>query len=369
MGRRAFLMTPLFAASAVTRVALAAEKKPNIVLVIARGWRGVSTPFSGDPDIQAPNLEKFGEDSAVFPRAYCCDPRPAPARSAILTGLYPHSNGVTDDNAGMRVEEVTIGAALRTAGYQSGTQLDFLDAAGAGPFFLNLSLEAAWDAKPVDAAKLHLRENVPAASEATARKALAGRYGAYRAMDEQFGRVLHALDRLNLADNTIVVFTSDCGDQLGSHGLTGDGAFYEEAVRVPLAIRFPRVIAHGFKSDVLASHADIMPTLLGFCGEPSPDGIQGNDLSPLLVSGQGDRPELVFLEGRIGQKDEWRALVLGLDKAVVDAQGAMTHLFNLADDPYEMTNLAHDPALQLKRDQLLAQLRAERQRLLDFSRR
>lgn len=362
-------MTPLVATRAANRLLLAAENKPNIVLLVARGWRGVSTPFAGDPDVQAPNLEKFGEDSVVFPRAYCCDPRPAPARSAILTGLYPHSNGVTDDNAGMRVEEVTIDAALRTAGYQTGTQLDFLQGAGTRPFFLNLSLEAAWDSKPVDAVKLHLRENVPEASVAEARKALAGRYGAYRVMDEQFGRVLNALDRLNLAADTIVVFTSDCGDEIGSHGLAGDGAFYEESVRVPLAIRFPRVIPHGSKSDVLACHADIMPTLLGFCGEPSPDGTQGNDLSPLLISGLGDRPELVFMEGRIGQKDEWRALVLGLDKAVIDAQGAMTQLFNLADDPYEMTNLVHDPAVQLKRDQLLAQLRAERQRLLDFSRR
>lgn len=361
LGRRAFLFTPL--------VLLAAEKKPNIVLVIARGWRGLATPFAGDPDIQAPNLEKFGEEAVVFPRAYACDPRPAPARSAILTGRYPHSNGVIDDSSPMRVEEVTIGAALRTAGYQTGGQLDFLEQAGASPFFLNLSLTAPKDSKPLDAAKLHLRENVPEASEAAARKALADRYGAYRAMDEEFGRVLAALDRLKLAVNTMVVFTSDCGEQIGSHGLTGDDTFYEESVRVPLAIRFPRVLPQGSKSGVLACHADIMPTLLGLCGEPSPDGMQGGDLSPLLLSGKGERPESVYIEGRIGQKDEWRALVLGLDKAVTDAQGELTHLFNLADDPYELTNLAQEPSVQLKRDQLLAQLRAARQRLLDFKRR
>lgn len=361
LGRRAFLLSPL--------VLLAAEKKPNIVLVMARGWRGVSTPFAGDADIQAPNLEKFGEGAIVFPRAYTSDPRPNPARSAILTGRYPHSNGAIDDTSELRVEEVTIGAALRTAGYQYGDQVDFLKTAGAGPFLLNLTLRPPEDLKPGDASKLHLRDNVPEASEAAARKALADRYAAYRAMDAQFGQALAALDRVNAAANTIVVFTSDCGEQIGSHGLTGDGTFYEESVRVPMAIRFPRVISQASKSNLLVCHTDLMPTLLGFCGEPSTAGIEGEDLSPLLLSQKGDRPEAVYMEGRIGQKDEWRALVQGLDKIVVDAQGNLSHLFNLASDPYEMTNLANEPSAQLKRDQLMAQIRAERQKLLDFKRR
>lgn len=361
LGRRAFLMTPL--------ALLAADRKPNIVLAIARGWRGVATPFAGDAEIEAPNLEKFATGALVFSRAYCADPHPGPARSAILTGRYPHSNGVIDDSSALRVEEVTIGAALRTAGYQYGEKLDFLKQAGSGPFFLNLSIQAPEDAKPVDDTKLHIRDNVPEASLAASRKTLAERYGAYRAMDAEFGRVLAALDDLKATENTIVVFTADCGEQIGSHGLSGDATFYEESARVPLAIRFPRALSHGSASDVLACHTDIMPTLLGFCGEPPPTGMEGDDLSPWIVSRKGERREAVYIEGRIGQKDEWRALVQGLDKIVVDTQGEATHLFNLATDPYEKTNLAHEPSVELKRDQLLAQLRADRQRLLDFKRR
>lgn len=348
---------------------LAADRKPNIVLVIARGWRGVATPFAGDAEIEAPNLEKFGGDALVFSRAYCADPRPAPARSAIVTGRYPHSNGVIDDSSSLRVEEVTIGAALRTAGYQYGEKLDFLKQAGAGPFFLNLSIQAPEDAKPVDAAKLHVRDNVPESADAATRKTLAERYGGYKAMDAEFGRILAALNDAKAAENTIVVFTADCGEQIGSHGLTGDATFYEESVRVPLAIRFPRILARGSQSNVLACHTDIMPTLLGFCGEPPPTGMEGDDLSSWIVSQKGVRPEAVYIEGRIGQKDEWRALVQGLDKIVVNTQGDATHLFNLANDPYEKTNLAQDASVELKRDQLLAQLRAARQRLLDFKRR
>jgi arylsulfatase A-like enzyme len=350
IGRRAFLATPL--------ILLAAEKKPNIVLVIARGWRQ-------DPAIPAPNLEKFAEDAVLFPRAYAVDPRPAPARSAILTGRYPHSTGIIDETTPMRVEEVTIDSALRTAGYQTGNQIE---QTGPGPFVLNVTL-ASRAPKPVDASTIHLRDNVPEASANATAKTLAERYGTFRAMDEEFGKLLASLETRKLADNTIVVFTADCGDQIGSHGLNGDDTFYEESVRVPLAIRFPRVISRGLKSDLLACHTDIMPTLLGLCGEPLPEGMQGNDLSPLLISQKGERPESVYIEGKLGQKEEWRAMVLGSDKIVVDAQAELTHLFNLAEDPFEMTNLAHQPASQLKRDQLMAQMRASRQRLLDFKRR
>jgi choline-sulfatase len=214
---------------------------------------------------------------------------------------------------------------------------------------------------------LHLRDNVPSESTAHAREALAARYGLYATLDEQFGNVLATLDRLKLAQNTVVVFTSDRGEQAGSHGLDGDDVWFEESVRVPLAIRHPR--AQPFASDVLASQVDILPTLLALCGEPAFEGLQGRDLSLLLLGQKADRPESVFAEGKIGQKDEWRMLVLASDKIVVDVNGEVTHLYNLADDPYELTNLAHEPSARLKRDQLLAILRLSRQKLLDFKRR
>lgn len=358
ISRRVFLATPL--------VLLAAERKPNVVLVIAAGWRGFAVPWNGDPDLQAPNLAKFGENAVVFPRAYACDPQNGPARAGIMTGRFPHITGATDDGSDLRAEEVTLDAVLKLAGYNLLVSGDAVKANGASPFFLKVILTAPPDTKPVDGARLHLRDNVPPNMHDEARDQMAKAYGIWAEMDRQFGAVLAAID--SVANNTMVIFTSDHGEQLGSHGLEDAEVPYEESARIPLAIRFPRVLK-GAASDILASQVDILPTVLGLCGEPLFEGIQGHDLSPLLLTDKGDRPESIFGEGRIGKRDGWRMVVVGYDKLVVDSENAVTHLYNLASDPYEMKNLADDAASRLKRDGLLAALRAERQKLLDFSRR
>jgi arylsulfatase A-like enzyme len=370
ISRRAFLLTPAALLAAKSKLS-AADIRLNVALIVAPGWRGAATPWNsngtGDADFKAPNLEQFGKSAVVFPRAYACDPQTDPGRAGILTGRYPHANGVTRDGAPLRTEEVTLDSVLKVAGYVAGDSVEWLDSKPDGPFFLNLTLKAPRVTQPADAAKLHVRDNVPAGADASVREELAKQYGVYAALDEQLGAVLAALDRKKLAQNTVVVFTSDCGEQIGSHGVEGNGAWFEESVRVPLAIRHPR--AQAFASDVPASQVDIVPTLLALCGEPAFDGLQGRNLSTILLGQKGDRPESVFAEGKLGEKDEWRMLVLGSDKIVVDANGDVTHLYNLADDAYEMTNLAQEPSVKLKRDQLLAIMRATRQRLLDFRRR
>jgi len=346
--RRTFLFTPL--------ALLAADRKPNVVLIVAPGWRGQATPWANHPDVQAPNLAKFASEAVVFPRAYCADPESGPARGAIDTGRYPHLNGAIRDGVPLRTEEVTIEAVLRAGGYQVSPK---------EPFFLEVTLRAPLEWKSADASKIHLRDNVPVETADKARENLAKTYGLYSILDEQLGKTLATLEH---PENTIVIFTSDCGAQIGSHGIEGNGVPYEESVCVPLAIRYPHVLAPGF-SELLVSHVDLMPTLLGLCGEPALDGIQGRDLSPLLTGQKGDRPESIYAEGKIGERDEWRMLVQGLDKLVINESGEVSQLYNLANDPYELKNLAHDSGVQLKRDQLLATLRASRQHLLDFKRR
>src|SRR5260370_17808754 len=110
-------------------------------------------------------------------------------------------------------------------------------------------------------------------------------------------------------------------------------------MRIPLVIRYPRAIRNATSNDTLVSQVDLMPTLLKFCGVPIPETVQGRDLSGLLLGQSAERPDAIYAEGRQGQKDEWRLLVEGYDKLVTDLEGNVTHLYNLADDPYEMTNL------------------------------
>ena len=333
-----------------------------MVLIIARGWREQATPWASRPDFQTPNLAKFAEGAAVFPRAYSASPSPGPARAATATGRFPHVNGVVRDGAALNAQEVTMEAVLGLAGYHTSEGLPSLAKKPAAPFYVKIQLDPPENPKPVDASKLQLPENIPS-EFANAREDLAKYYGALKGIDEQLGRVMAAIP-----DNTVAIFLSDCGAQIGSHGIAGNDVPFEETERIPLAIRFPGVVMPG-ASDLLVSQVDLLPTLLALCGQPAFEGIQGRNLAPLLLGGAGERPEWVFAEGKIGDRDEWRMLVQGMDKIVVDANGEVLELYNLADDPHEMNNRAQDSSVQLKRDQLLAVMRTVRSQLLDFRRR
>jgi arylsulfatase A-like enzyme len=331
--RRTFLLTPL-------ALACAAEHSPNLLLITASNWRGVATPWDGDPDLIAPNLKKFGEQSVVFSRTYCASPKTGLAENAMLTSRFPHAAGgdvflgglVYDDVAGMR--------------------------AFAEPFALRIRLNVKNGSRFIlpDPKIIHPRENVPSDKEAWARNELSAFYASCRATDESLGEILTALDKRNLSRGTVVAFTSDCGLLIGSHGVK-DGSPFEESVRIPLAIRYPRKLKPEARD--LASQVDIMPTLLALCGMEIPDGVQGQDLFGKTP------PEIAFAEGKFGEADEWRMLVRGYDKLIATPKGEITHLFNLADDPYEMTNLAGDPTQKLKLASLKAQLLAQMKKLGD----
>lgn len=101
-------------------------------------------------------------------------------------------------------------------------------------------------------------------------------------MDSQVGRVLDSLDRHGLAENTIVVFTSDHGYHVGEHGLWQKQSLFEESARVPLLIVAPGVAGPGTVARVPVSHLDLLPTLTALCGVTPPANVQGQDLTPML---------------------------------------------------------------------------------------
>jgi len=350
--RRKFLSGALASASIVA--GQTAVPRPNLILIVAGQWRAQAVPWSGDPnfrnpDIIAPNLTRFGSESLTFSRAYSCYPSPIPARTAILSGRFPHAP------AGPR-----LGTLLGLAGYRTSqfTSVQVDDLAGfvraRGPFFAHWQMEEPGGfTQRLEPSAMQLRPNVPASLEIRARERLAEFYGRVPAWDREIGVLLDILERPEFKD-TIVVFTSTCGEQIGSQGImVGDSAF-EESVRIPLAIRYPRLWSKGMENDLLVSQADLMPTLLGLCGFMTPQGVQGASLVPLIVNGKGDRPDAVYAEGQIGQRFEWRMLVHGYDKLVTDSEGNVTHFYNLADDPYENNNLVNASSEQLKRDALVA---------------
>ena len=146
-------------------------------------------------------------------------------------------------------------------------------------------------------------------------------------------------------DDTLLVLTAACGNE--------DETWSDKSTHVPLLFYWQRRIAAA-ELDLLVSTVDIMPTILGLCRVPAPDGLQGLDVSPWLLRGSGTRPESVYAEGRLGTRQTWRMLVRGLDKLVFTPGLEILHLYNLGQDPGETTDLAREPAEERRRDELRA---------------
>ncbi len=164
-------------------------------------------------------------------------------------------------------------------------------------------------------------------------------------LDWNVGRLLTAVDRLGLRDNTVVVFTSDHGEMFGAQGRRAKNIFYDEAVRVPFLVRWPDHIPAGSVSDVCLNTPDIMPTLLALLGLPVPGAVEGVDLSPFVLGQKGGEPDAAFMQGTgatAAWQDghEWRALRSKRYTYAVYRVDGQEILFDNITDPYQRHNLA-----------------------------
>lgn len=249
------------------------------------------------------------------------------------------------------------------ATYQTDRAIHFIDAHRESPFFCFLSWgpphPASFGLRPsarFAGKEPPWRRNVPERfrERESLRSALGAYYDLCEQVDVEMGRLLDALDAAGVADRTVVVFTSDHGDMLGSHGMFHKEHPYEESLRVPLILRMPGRIHPGSQSDALVSGIDLMPSFTKLCGLDSPKTCTGRDLSPVLL-GRADAglTKSVYCEGRMGTAKpigrhlgagSWRAVVTERHKLVVDESGAVILAIDLAEDPDELENLAGDPA-------------------------
>lgn len=131
---------------------------------------------------------------------------------------------------------------------------------------------------------LTLQENVPAECDMLARRLLEGYYSHCTALDTSFGRILEYLQRFGMKEETIILFTSDHGDMLGSHGLWKKQVPFEESTHVPFLLRAPKAlrIEPGEYPEALIEPEDILPTMLGLIGENPPSSVEGKDYSAYL---------------------------------------------------------------------------------------
>jgi len=128
----------------------------------------------------------------------------------------------------------------------------------------------------------HLPVAHPAADRIRYREEAPGYFGCITHLDRAFGRLLHVLEEESLADNTLVVFTSDHGEMLGIHGRWLKDIWYEESIGIPLLLRYPGKLPCGRREQGLIGLVDLFPTLFGLAGLAVPEGRHGRDYSQQL---------------------------------------------------------------------------------------
>lgn len=211
-----------------------------------------------------------------------------------------------------------------------------------------------------------------AATDDQRRLAIQAYHASISFMDAQVGRVVAALDRLGLTDQTVIVFTSDHGYHLGDHGLWQKRSLFERSARVPLIIAAPGAKANGQSTRSIAELLDVYPTLAGLAGLSVPSYLDGRNQQPVLNDvtatvrtsaisqsglGTANDARVAAADGYTIRTDRWRYIEWGTGATM------QALLFDEEKDPAETTNLAADPAYADTVAELRAQLApARRQR-------
>jgi arylsulfatase A-like enzyme len=218
--------------------------------------------------------------------------------------------------------------------------------------------------------KIVLRDNVPEAERAAARKDLAGYYAHCTALDDCIGDLLETLRETGLDKETIIVFTSDHGDMIESQGERRKQRPWEESARVPMLFRFPETLGiEPRRVDGTINSEDVMPTLLSFCGKPIPESVEGFDFAGYLRGGEDPSSGATVIRciapfGEYARAEggrEYREVRSPRYTYVRDLKGPWL-LYDNEKDPLQLKNLVGNPEfaeLQSEQDELLKRKLAE----------
>ena len=194
-------------------------------------------------------------------------------------------------------------------------------------------------------------------------------------IDDNVGRLLDYLDEAGLDDDTLVVYTSDQGFFLGDHGWYDKRFMYEESLRMPLLIRYPREIAPRSANADIVTNVDFAPTFLDYAGLPIPESFQGASLRPLLggTTPADWQTSLYYrywmhlhdhhVYAHYGVRTQRHKLIyyyadaLGQPMTIDEPKEPEWELFDLEQDPHELRSVYHDPAYAAVARDLRAELR------------
>jgi len=204
------------------------------------------------------------------------------------------------------------------------------------------------------------------ATPAEIERARTAYFGLVSALDDMIGRVLAALEASGLADNTVVIYTSDHGEHLGERGLWWKSTLYDESAKVPLIVSWPGRIAPGERRDAVCSLLDVNATMLDIAGAPPLPGSQGRSLKPVLLDKHApwiDETTSEYVNDGVPAWSGGRMVVSRMVRSgrykLIWHRGHREQLFDLVDDPDEQHDLAQVLAHASVRDSLRARLLAD----------
>ena len=181
------------------------------------------------------------------------------------------------------------------------------------------------------------------------RQVTAAYYAMCELIDDQVGRILQTLEETGQRDNTLIIFMSDHGEMLGDHGIYFKGPhFYDEAIRVPLVISWPKHFGSGVRVTDFVELVDLVPTVLEASGQAIPERVQGKSLMPLLTGSEVDKPhrDSVYCEyyNSWTHSDAYGSMLRTADAKIVVYHGMdQGELYDLTTDPEEFSNLWNSP--------------------------
>lgn len=308
------------------------RSRPNFLFILTDQQRFDAVGFVGSRLVRTPNLDRLARHGVYFTHSYCAQAVCSPSRASIFSGLFPTTHRVTDNVYGIedvassddyRMSDLWPGR-LQKAGYrtcyigkwhlgekgpacfdewhgfnsllphwtgepqkskyrtevEADQAIEFLRRNRDNPFVLCLSHYPPHTPYTAPDRFVSLYENTPLKPKEY--------YGAVSAVDHHVGRVITKLRDLGLADNTVVVFTSDHGDHFGARpGNAHKRGAYDDCARVPLVFYAPRLIESPQVRSELVSNVDLMPTLLELASVDAPRIQHGVSLTPLL---RGEHP-------------------------------------------------------------------------------
>lgn len=443
----------LAAIPGVTAATLVPERKPNVIYIFADQLRSQALGCYGDKQARTPNLDRLAAEGARFNNAISTWPVCSPYRGMLITGRYPMSNGVIENNRPLWDGQETVATVLKAQGYATGyigkwhlnggegknptgdrrfgfdywvgpneypmfkgqqwrpekqtdDAIGYIKAHKDKPFclfmswnpphdpyiapdrFMSMFPKTQMELRPNVAEKELVKEQLakhPLPSGSTeakkrarwrerldsdtgVREILSGYYAATAGLDACMGRIMDAIKEAGIENDTILVFSSDHGDMLGSHRMCLKQEPFEESISVPFIVRYPRHVPASTQTDALISPVDVMPTLLALAGVPCPESVEGISVAEATRGMGSDQQDAVLImkmmpggnPWAVNAATEWRGVRTKTHTYARLADGGPWVLFDNRADPGQMKNLIDDPAHKKLQDDMEATM----QRLL-----